>query len=153
MSTSKPTVLMYGHGDVIRGLAEQWGGGRSPWVLAREGDRYYGRGTADNKAQHSINMAALATVIAERGNLGFNAKFLLETGEELGSPGLREFCDRERERLAADVLIASDGPRLSAPRPTIYLGSRGALISISPSICAAARITRAIGAGSWPIPA
>ena len=122
-----PTVLCYGHGDVIRGLAPQWGGGRSPWMLVREGDRYYGRGTADNKAQHSINMAALATVIAERGNLGFNAKFLLETGEELGSPGLQEFCDRERERLAADALIASDGPRLSALRPTIYLGSRGAL--------------------------
>ncbi len=122
-----PTVLSYGHGDVIRGLAEQWRDGYSPWVLKQEGDHYYGRGSADNKAQHSINMAALATVIAERGRLGFNAKFLIETGEEIGSPGLQEFCARERERLRADVLIASDGPRLSARRPTIYLGSRGAL--------------------------
>jgi len=54
--------------------------------------RYYGRGTADNKGQHSINMAALACVLAERGRLGFNAKFMLETGEELSSPGLRGFC-------------------------------------------------------------
>ena len=122
-----PTVLCYGHGDVIRGLAGQWRDGRSPWQLTQDGSRYYGRGTADNKAQHSINMAALAMVIAERGNLGFNAKFLLETGEEVGSPGLAEFCRRERERLRADVLIASDGPRLSAQRPTLYLGSRGAL--------------------------
>ena len=122
-----PTVLCYGHGDVIRGLAGQWRDGRSPWVLAQDGDRYYGRGSADNKAQHSINIAALATVIAARGQLGFNARFLLETGEELGSPGLQEFCARERAKLAADVLIASDGPRLSAQRPTIYLGSRGAL--------------------------
>ena len=52
--------------------------------------------------------------IAERGKLGFNAKFLIETGEEVGSPGLQEFCTRERARLKADVLIASDGPRLSA---------------------------------------
>jgi len=123
----RPTVLSYGHADVIRGLSGQWREGRSPWLLARDGDRYYGRGTADNKAQHSVNMAALAAVIAERGRLGFNAKFLLETGEEVGSPGLAEFCARERERLRADVLIASDGPRLSARRPTIYLGSRGAL--------------------------
>ena len=123
----QPTMLCYGHADVIRGLAGQWSSGRSPWTLARDGDRYYGRGTADNKAQHSVNMAALATVIGERGCLGFNAKFLLETGEEIGSPGLAEFCARERGRLCADVLIASDGPRLSAPRPTIYLGSRGAL--------------------------
>ncbi len=122
-----PTVLSYGHGDVIRGLEGQWRAGLSPWELKQEGERYYGRGAADNKAQHSINMAALATVIAERGKLGFNAKFLIETGEEVGSPGLQEFCARESARLKADVLIASDGPRLSAQRPTIYLGSRGAL--------------------------
>ncbi len=122
-----PTVLSYGHGDVIRGLEGQWREGLSPWVLKQEGERYYGRGSADNKAQHSINMAALATVIAERGRLGFNAKFMLETGEELSSPGLREFCEQHSERLKADVLIASDGPRLAAKRPTLYLGSRGSM--------------------------
>lgn len=122
-----PTVLSYGHGDVIRGLDEQWREGLSPWTLKQEGERYYGRGSADNKAQHSINMAALETVIAERGRLGFNAKFMLETAEELSSPGLRQFCEAHRERLKADVFIASDGPRLSARRPTLYLGSRGAL--------------------------
>jgi acetylornithine deacetylase/succinyl-diaminopimelate desuccinylase-like protein len=122
-----PTVLSYGHGDVIRGLEEQWREGLSPWALKQEGERYYGRGSADNKAQHSINMAALATVIAERGRLGFNAKFMLETAEELSSPGLREFCEQHRERLKADVLIASDGPRLAARRPTLYLGSRGSM--------------------------
>ena len=122
-----PTVLSYGHGDVIRGLAEQWREGLSPWTLKQEGSRYYGRGAADNKAQHSINMAALGTVIEERGKLGFNSKFVIETGEEVGSPGLQQLCARESERLKADVLIASDGPRLSAQRPTIYLGSRGAI--------------------------
>lgn len=122
-----PTVLSYGHGDVIRGLADQWREGLDPWVLKQEGDRYYGRGSADNKAQHSINMAAMETVIAERGSLGFNAKFLVETGEELSSPGLAAFCRANREALKADVLIASDGPRLQAGRPTVYLGSRGAL--------------------------
>jgi len=122
-----PTVLSYGHGDVIRGLAEQWREGLSPWTLKQESSRYYGRGAADNKAQHSINMAALGTVIEERGKLGFNSKFVIETGEEVGSPGLQQLCARESERLKADVLIASDGPRLSAQRPTIYLGSRGAI--------------------------
>jgi acetylornithine deacetylase/succinyl-diaminopimelate desuccinylase-like protein len=47
-------------------------------------------------------------------------------GEEVGSPGLREFCDEQKNLLAADVLIASDGPRLQADRPTIFLGTRGA---------------------------
>ncbi|MCC6534249.1 MAG: M20 family metallopeptidase [Burkholderiales bacterium] len=122
-----PTMLTYGHGDVIRGLEEQWRTGLNPWLLVNEGDRYYGRGSADNKGQHSVNMAALAAVLAARGRLGFNVKLLMETSEELGSPGLRAFCERERERLRADVFIASDGPRLSANRPTLFLGSRGAL--------------------------
>ncbi len=124
---ARPTLLCYGHGDVIRGLEGQWREGLSPWVLKQEGDRWYGRGSADNKAQHSINMAALEMVIAERGRLGFNARFMLETGEEMGSPGLRTFCEQQRGRLQADVLIASDGPRLSAQQPTLYLGSRGVM--------------------------
>jgi acetylornithine deacetylase/succinyl-diaminopimelate desuccinylase-like protein len=121
------TVLGYGHGDVIRGLEPQWRDGLSPWELTRQGDRLYGRGTADNKGQHSINIAALETVLKTRGKLGFNAILLLETGEEIGSPGLREICRNEKARLAADVLIASDGPRLAPERPTIFLGARGAM--------------------------
>ncbi|HEY4370675.1 MAG TPA: M20 family metallopeptidase [Burkholderiales bacterium] len=122
-----PTMLSYGHADVIRGLEEQWREGLDPWQLKQEGTRWYGRGSADNKGQHSVNLAALSSVLAERGRLGFNAKFLIETGEEIGSPGLAEFCTREKPRLKADVLIASDGPRLSSERPTLYLGSRGAV--------------------------
>ena len=119
------TVLSYGHGDVIRGQDAQWTHG-APWALSAEGERLYGRGTADNKGQHTINQVALEAALAARGRLGFNVKLLLETGEEMGSPGLRELCARERSALAADVLIASDGPRLSPARPTIFLGSRGA---------------------------
>jgi acetylornithine deacetylase/succinyl-diaminopimelate desuccinylase-like protein len=121
-----PTVLMYGHGDVIRGQDAAWRHGAGPWTLAAEGDRLFGRGTADNKGQHSINLAALECVRRARGGrLGFNLKWLFETSEETGSPGLAAFCAAERERLAADVLIASDGPRLRAGAPTVFLGSRG----------------------------
>ena len=121
-----PTVLMYGHGDVIRGQDKSWSKGQGPWTVAADGDRLYGRGTADNKGQHSINIAALQQVLAARGGrLGFNVKWLFETGEETGSPGLAEFCAAQRDALAADVLIASDGPRLRRDRPTVFLGSRG----------------------------
>ena len=120
-----PTVLMYGHGDVIRGQDKSWTRGQGPWTLAVDGDRLYGRGTADNKGQHSINIAALATVLATRGTLGFNVKWLLETGEETGSPGLAAFCETHQDLLRADVLIASDGPRQSRDQPTVFLGSRG----------------------------
>ena len=123
-----PTLLSYGHGDVVRGYDAQWAPGLSPWAVVAQGDRIYGRGTADNKGQHSINLAALQSVLEVRaGRLGFNAKFLIEMGEETGSPGLAEVCAAERAALAADVFIASDGPRLSAARPTVFLGSRGAV--------------------------
>jgi len=59
------------------------------------------------------------------GRLGFNVKVLIEMGEECASQGLREIAVAHREMLAADVLIASDGPRVGAERPTIFLGSRG----------------------------
>jgi len=120
------TVLIYGHGDTVRGLDESWRAGLSPWVLTVEGKRIYGRGTADNKGQHSINIAALAAVIAERGRLGFNGKILLEMGEEVGSAGLHELCVKHKDDLLrADLLIASDGPRAAPDRPTLFLGARG----------------------------
>ncbi|MFY8084801.1 MAG: M20/M25/M40 family metallo-hydrolase, partial [Rubrivivax sp.] len=128
-SDALPTVLVYGHGDVIRGQDKSWTKGAGPWTLAADGERLYGRGTADNKGQHSINIAALAQVLAVRQaagqGLGFNVKWLIETGEETGSPGLAAFCTAQREALAADVLIASDGPRMKRDRPTLFLGSRG----------------------------
>jgi acetylornithine deacetylase/succinyl-diaminopimelate desuccinylase-like protein len=120
-----PTILGYGHGDVIRGLDKDWSEGLSPWTLTEVGDRWYGRGVVDNKGQHVINIAGLKAVLQTRGKLGFNAKYLIEMGEEMGSPGLRELCEEQKELLKADVLIASDGPRLNAERPTIFLGSRG----------------------------
>jgi acetylornithine deacetylase/succinyl-diaminopimelate desuccinylase-like protein len=121
------TVFTYGHGDVIRGQEAQWRAGLNPWLVTREGERFYGRGTADNKGQHTINLAAIEAVLKARGKLGFNLKVMIETGEETGSIGLREMCTQNRERLKADVLIASDGPRLQPQRPTLFMGTRGAL--------------------------
>jgi acetylornithine deacetylase/succinyl-diaminopimelate desuccinylase-like protein len=123
-----PTLLTYGHGDVVLGHDAQWRAGLEPWQVSIEGDRWYGRGTADNKGQHTINLAALEKVLEARGGkLGFNLKILLDMGEETGSPGLSEVCANLSEELAADLLIASDGCRLSAQRPTLFLGSRGAV--------------------------
>ena len=121
-----PTVLGYGHGDVVRGMEEQWTKGKGPWVTAREGDRLYGRGTADNKGQHTINMAAIRAVLAERGGrLGFNMKFMIEMGEEAGSKGLKElvqahtggFCRRCFHRLGRPAREAgSPDPDARLPR-------------------------------------
>ncbi len=120
-----PTVLTYGHGDVIWGQEGEWREGLTPFELIEEGETLYGRGSADNKVQHLVNIAALETVLKTRGKLGFNVKIVMEMSEEIGSPGLSEMMDMHREYLKADVFIASDGPRLSPERPTMFMGARG----------------------------
>ena len=129
---SLPTLFCYGHGDTVPGEEGRWKDGRDPWTLdvvkdERWGERWYGRGTADNKGQHAINMEAMRHVLETRGKLGYNVTFLIEMAEEMGSPGLREFCFSQKEMLKADLLIASDGPRLAADKPDMKLGTRGCL--------------------------
>jgi acetylornithine deacetylase/succinyl-diaminopimelate desuccinylase-like protein len=121
-----PTILTYAHGDVIAGMENRWSEGLSPWQLIERDGRFYGRGTADNKGQHTIVLSALAAVLEERGFLGFNSRFIIETGEEVGSPGLDDICTAHADDLLqADIFIASDGPRISPERPTLFLGARG----------------------------
>jgi acetylornithine deacetylase/succinyl-diaminopimelate desuccinylase-like protein len=141
-----PTVLTYGHADVVLAEPARWSAGLDPWRVTVREDRWYGRGTADNKGQHTINLAALEQVLAARGGrLGFNLKILIETSEEIGSPGLGEFCAEHRDELAADVLVASDGPRVAAARPTVFLGSRG---SASFTLAVSLR-ERSYHSGNW----
>jgi acetylornithine deacetylase/succinyl-diaminopimelate desuccinylase-like protein len=54
-----PTVLTYGHGDTVLAMDGRWREGLEPWQVIQEGERWYGRGAADNKGQHAINLAAL----------------------------------------------------------------------------------------------
>jgi acetylornithine deacetylase/succinyl-diaminopimelate desuccinylase-like protein len=143
---ARPTLLTYGHGDVVNGMAGRWQEGLDPWTLTPRGERWYGRGTADNKGQHTISLAALAHALQARGGrLGYNVTVLLETGEEAGSPGLHRFAREQREALRADLLIACDGPRVSARQPTLFLGSRGA---VNFTLRVAAR-DRAFHSGNW----
>jgi hypothetical protein len=57
-------------------------------------------------------------VLEARGRLGFNAKYLIEMGEEAGSPGLRALAAAHRELLRADVLIGSNGRGSAGAYPT-----------------------------------
>ena len=151
----RPTVLVYGHADVVDGLAGQWSHDRDPWRLAQAGagsqERWYGRGAADNKAQHLVNLSALGILLAEQGRLGFNLTVLIETSEEVGSPGLAEFAQEHRDLLAADVLIASDGPRLAVDVPTLFSVPVAESTWTSTSTCGSAPTTRATGAESCAI--
>ncbi len=121
---SLPSILIYGHGDTVPLMERKWEQGLEPLRLTKAGNKWYGRGAADNKGQHAVNLAALDCVIKEKGTLGFNVIVLIESGEEAGSPGLHRICQQEKESLKADVLIASDGPRIDPEVVTIFGGSR-----------------------------
>lgn len=120
-----PTVLSYSHGDVVPAMVGRWRAGCGPWTLTEVGGDWYGRGIADNKGQFLVNLTALECVLAERGVLGANLIWLIEMGEEIGSPGLAAFCKTHADTLAADMLLASDGPRVSEDQATVFLGARG----------------------------
>jgi acetylornithine deacetylase/succinyl-diaminopimelate desuccinylase-like protein len=99
---SLPTVLTYGHGDTVRGLEEQWRTGLHPWLLTVEGDRWYGRGTADNKGQHALNLSALEAVLCERGGkLGFNLRLYWKPARNAVRSACARLSPPTRTRCAA----------------------------------------------------
>src|SRR3546814_12265107 len=71
-----PTVLGYGHGDVVLGDDANWRSGLSPWRVQRDGDRLYGRGTADSKGQPTIHKLA----DRKRGEYGKSGAMRVEIG-------------------------------------------------------------------------
>src|SRR5205823_10823979 len=62
----------------------------------------------------------------DAGTLRGRVKIILDGEEEHGSPNLAAIVTRHRERLAADLLVGSDGPKPGG-EPTIVLGVRGLL--------------------------
>ena len=86
-SPNLPTILLYGHGDVVYGQDGCWNEGLDPFRTNKRDGLIYGRGTADNRGQHLINLLALQAVLKVKCKLGFNVTTLLEMGEEIGSAG------------------------------------------------------------------
>jgi len=75
------------------------------------GNRVYGAAPPTTKGKHSINLSALAAVREARGGrLGFNAKFIIEMGEEIGSPDLRQVCEQLGDELKADLFCLRWAP-------------------------------------------
>lgn len=141
-----PTVLLYGHYDV------QPTGDPALWVwndvacdpfvpayfldgapvdraTVADSDldrvQMVARGGCDNKGQHMANILGVLDA-ARAGTLRWTVKVLLDGEEEHGSPNLRAICERHRDRVTADLLIGSDGPK---PRnqPALLMGVRGLL--------------------------
>ncbi len=122
----QPTLLLYGHYDVQPvDPIEEW---RTPPFLATTvGQNLFARGASDDKGQLIIHLKALECYLKTVGALPVNVKVWLEGEEEVGSPHLLAFLDREGERLRADAVLVSDTAMLGYGRPSIVYGLRGNL--------------------------
>lgn len=120
----KPTVLIYGHYDVMPpDPVEAWASPAFEPTI-REG-RLYARGASDVKGSTVIALETVDAFLRLRGSCPVNIKVFLEGEEESGSQSLREIVRRFRRLLQADAMISADGGRASATMPTINVGCRG----------------------------
>ncbi len=119
-----PTVLVYGHYDVqpVDPL-EQW---VTPPFDPRVADgRVFARGAADDQGQVHLHLAAAQAMLAVRGGLPINLKYLVEGEEEDGSRNLEAWLGPNRELLAADLVVVSDTGFFDGNLPAITTGLRG----------------------------
>ena len=123
VSASAPTVLVYGHYDVMPPEPlELWKS--NPFEHEIRDGRVYARGADDDKGQAMIQVKGFETAL-QTGILNCNLKFILEGEEEIGSISLGDFCAANKELLAADVILVSDTSMVSEETPSLTTGLRG----------------------------
>lgn len=119
----RPTVTVYNHLDVQPASKESEPWETDPFVMARKGDRYFGRGTTDDKGPA---LAALFGVKAARElGLPLNIQLLWELEEEIGSPNFEAGIAARAKELATDSVVVSDTIWVSRERPAAPAGLRG----------------------------
>jgi acetylornithine deacetylase/succinyl-diaminopimelate desuccinylase-like protein len=125
-AAGRPTVLIYGHFDVQPAdPLDKW---RSPpFTPEVRGQNLFGRGACDDKGQLFIHLKAIESFLRTSGRLPVNVRCLFEGEEEIGSPNLPSFLERNAKMLASDVAIVSDTRMLGPLRPAINYAERGAL--------------------------
>jgi acetylornithine deacetylase/succinyl-diaminopimelate desuccinylase-like protein len=119
-----PTVLVYCHYDVQPvDPIELWE--TAPFDPFVKDGRMVGRGAADDKGQLHMHLKAAEAILATRGRLPLNLKFLFEGEEEHSSVGLAEWLEANRDRLAADAIVISDTGFWEGNVPALTTSLRG----------------------------
>ena len=120
---AKPTVLVYGHYDVMPvAPLELWN--TKPFEPVVKDGKIWARGADDDKGQSFMQAKAFEFMV-KTGQLPCNVKFMLEGEEEIGSPSLYGFCEEHKEMLKADVILVCDTSMIAPDVPSITSGLRG----------------------------
>ncbi|GAB1405295.1 MAG: dipeptidase [Lentimicrobiaceae bacterium] len=123
IDASLPTVLVYGHYDVMPvDPLNLWDS--PPFEPEVREGKIYARGADDDKGQAFMHAKAFEAMV-KTGNLTCNVKFMIEGEEEIGSPNLEQFCNDHKEMLKADIILVSDTSMIAQDIPSITVGLRG----------------------------
>lgn len=124
-----PTVLVYGHYDVQPpDPLDLWESGPFEPVIKKTAihpqGAIFARGSCDDKGQAFMHIKAFEAMWANN-NLPCNVKFMIEGEEEVGSDNLGTFCEKNKEKLACDMILVSDTSIIANDVPSITVGLRG----------------------------
>lgn len=119
-----PTVLVYGHYDVVPAALED-GWDTNPFEPVVKDGIIYARGATDDKGQLFIHVKALEAYLRTEGSAPVNIKFLIEGEEEVSSPNLLPFIQEHLELLRADVCVISDSSMATIEEPAVTHSLRG----------------------------
>ena len=120
----KPTILFYGHYDVqpVDPL-NLWE--TPPFEPTVRDNKLFARGSSDDKGQVFMHLKAIEALFALEGTLPVNVKFIIEGEEEIGSPNLPPYVEKNKEKLAADLILVSDTSLYAPGKPAVCYGLRG----------------------------
>jgi acetylornithine deacetylase/succinyl-diaminopimelate desuccinylase-like protein len=120
---SLPTILVYGHYDVMPvDPVDLWKS--HPFKPEVRDGKIYARGADDDKGQAFMHAKAFEMMV-RTGNLPCNAKFMIEGEEEIGSANIDPFCREHKDLLKADIILVSDTSMIGLATPSITVGLRG----------------------------
>ncbi|MFL6248529.1 MAG: M20/M25/M40 family metallo-hydrolase [Thermoanaerobaculia bacterium] len=122
-SANAPTLTIYNHMDVQPASRETEPWNTEPFTFTKEGNKYFGRGTTDDKGPA---LSALWGIRAAReAGVPLNLNVLWELEEEIGSPNFEEGIKKHKKELATDSVLVSDTIWVSRQRPACPAGLRG----------------------------
>ena len=121
--TGAPIVTVYNHLDVQPASRETEPWESDPFTFTKDGDKYYGRGTTDDKGPA---LTALWGIRAAReAGTPVNLRVLWELEEEIGSPNFEAAMKQYANELSTDSVIVSDTIWVARDRPACPAGLRG----------------------------
>ncbi|MCJ7618743.1 MAG: M20/M25/M40 family metallo-hydrolase [Anaerolineae bacterium] len=123
----KKTLIIYDHYDVQPPEPlDQWES--QPFSPEIRKGFLYCRGVADNKGDLASRLQAIEGYQATMGRLPLKIKFVFEGEEEIGSPHLAQFVEKNKELLLGADGCLWEGARVdTSGRPELYLGLKGIL--------------------------